>query len=226
MSDRRRPARNAGPRAVVGQLLAGVAALLILDGGCGKAPDESFSIASGPDPTTAAELERANKIREQIEKQFSKREPVEPLPPTQLASFLPDAPAGWVADDPEMGGDKRGDAKFTDAARNYHVKDYSKTATVRLRDTGGHYIGWAELQGDIEQDTKDKKRGLYSRTTELDGHPSRELGYNEPKGCVMVTLVSARFGVRIEVFGLNADEAKAAFWKPMDIEGLKKIAGP
>lgn len=219
MSNPHPVSRDGLPWAAACGLLASFVLALLIAAGCG--PSESKGGGSSV-PQTEDEIAKAKQVVEQIEKFFPNIKPTDPLAGTQVGSFLPDAPDGWKADPPEYGGDKRGDARFTDAVRNYHTADYSRTATVRIRDTGGNYIGYAELVGDIEGDTTDGRRGLYAKTTQLDGFPSRELGYHAPKGGVIVALVG-RFGVRIEAFGIDAMEAKAKFWKPINTADLAKI---
>jgi hypothetical protein len=217
MSDLRPVQRDGFVRAATRGLCGGLMLVFLGAVGCGG-PSES----SAPVDQAAQSMEELKQAEEKAAALFASLKRTDPLPPQQLGGFLPEAPDGWQAEEKVFTGDGRGEGRFTEASRFYHNADASRTATVRIRDTGGYALCWADMQVDIEPDKNDPKRGLYSKTTQFDGFFSRELGYSKPKGSVVVVLVN-RFGVRIEVFGLDAGEAKQIFWKPINTADLAKL---
>src|SRR6266550_906463 len=142
--------------------------------------------------------------------------------PAKLIPILPDAPAGWTAENPEGSSDDVGGFKITNVHRDYRKGDTADapTAAISILDSvaSPDYVEVATAGWDKNSETPDG----YAKAVTIDGNPGREDYDKEKKTASLWVMVAKRYFVEIEL--QNQDPKELQEWvKRVDLKKLAEI---
>ncbi len=138
------------------------------------------------------------------------------VPFAALISFLPGAPAGWTADEPQGATWTDQDVQWTWASRDYSKDD--ARATVLIQDSAYYDVGyWESWDSLVSFETSEGyyKQGLVS------GHPSWQF-FTKPDSYGTWVGVNERFMVSVSVEGGSKQDLDA-FVNAIDYGGIANL---
>lgn len=138
----------------------------------------------------------------------------------KLLPILPNAPAGWKAEEPEGSTEEMGDTKISTAHRDYSKGEAADAATtsISILDSVAS-PDYVEMTTAGWKNTENTAEG-YSKPVTIDGTPGFETFENEGKHGALWLLVAKRYFLQIEITGQDAKELQE-WLKRVD---LKKLA--
>ena len=142
--------------------------------------------------------------------------------PAKLIPILPDAPAGWIAENPEGSSDDVGGFKITNVHRDYRKGegDDVPTISISIIDSAANPDYVTSTTATWNQ-TSDSVEG-YSKAVTIDGNPGFEAYENDQKHGTLWVMVAKRYFVEIELQKQDAKELQE--WiKRVDLKKLAEI---
>ncbi|KLK88440.1 hypothetical protein SZ63_05320 [Methanoculleus sediminis] len=138
------------------------------------------------------------------------------VPYTALIPFLPNAPAGWTAEEPVGASWTVEDGQWTWASRDYSKDD--AWATIIIQDSAHYDVGyWESWDSFVSFETTE---GYYKQRT-VSGHPSWEY-YSKPDSYGTWIGVNERFMVYVSVEG-GAKQDLDAFVNAVNYGGIANL---
>ncbi len=139
----------------------------------------------------------------------------------KLIPLLPEAPAGWTAEQPEGQTNDAGGFKLTTVHRDYKKGegDNTPTASISILDSAANpeYVSATTAAWKISSDTAEG----YTKSVTIDGNPGFESYEKEQKHAALWVMIAKRYFLEIEL--QNQDPKELQEWiKRVD---LKKLAG-
>lgn len=142
--------------------------------------------------------------------------------PAKLIPILPDAPAGWIAENPEGSSDDVGGFKITNVHRDYRKGEGADapTAAISILDSVAN-PDYVEATSGAWKQSSETPEG-YSKSVTIDGNPGREDYDKERKQASLWVMVAKRYFVQIEL--QNQDPKELQEWiKRVDLKKLAEI---
>ena len=196
--------------------------ILLVTTGCNSAsnsPPKTSEVESGIDwqkNLSAAiqiiEIGRTDSVK------VTNNEPIEPISLRELLEYLPDAPRGWSAKEPEG---------QTNSFGNYSVSQVSQTYTNDNKRMEVSIFDWAfnsALYTPFLLSTEFSQESTtgYNKGIKIDDMPGREeYNYQSRQGSLNL-LVDSRFLVRIDGRNIEDKELRE-WWSQMDLPSLNKF---
>ena len=196
--------------------------ILLVATGCNSAsnsPPKTSEVESGIDwqkNLSAAiqiiEIGRTDSVK------VTNNEPIEPISLRELLEYLPDAPRGWSAKEPEG---------QTNSFGNYSVSQVSQTYTNDNKRMEVSIFDWAfnsALYTPFLLSTEFSQESTtgYNKGIKIDDMPGREeYNYQSRQGSLNL-LVDSRFLVRIDGRNIEDKELRE-WWSQMDLPSLNKF---
>lgn len=197
-------------RMISSAVILGLFALLALcpmTTGCTGTSDTTDETSSGTTPTATAGATGVS---------GAAKGSVTAVPFTALIPFLPDAPAGWTAEDPVGASTTIEDAQWTWVSRDYSKDD--ARATVVIQDSAYYDVGYWEIWNSLF--SIETTEGYYRRGT-VSGHPSWE-SFSKPDSYGTWVGVNDRFMVYVSVEGGSKQDLDA-FVNAVNYGGLANL---
>ena len=150
--------------------------------------------------------------------EVTNNEPIEPISLRELLEYLPDAPRGWSAQEPEG---------QTNSFGNYSVSQVSQTYTNDNKRMEVSIFDWAfnsALYTPFLLSTEFSQESTtgYNKGIKIDDMPGREeYNYQSRQGSLNL-LVDSRFLVRIDGRNIEDKELRE-WWSQMDLPSLNKF---
>ncbi len=141
---------------------------------------------------------------------------VDPVNFSELIPYLPEAPAGWEAEEPDGFTGKFQDWWWSQASRNYTQSGTDNEASIVIFDNAYYYgFGWFQVW---DMAFEIESTDMYMKRTTVDGYPAWETWYDPDEYSFMV-LIDQRFFVMV-----NA-ESKSTLDSFSDLVNYDGIAG-
>jgi hypothetical protein len=142
--------------------------------------------------------------------------------PAKLIPLLPDAPAGWTAEQPEGSSDDVGGFKITNVHRDYHKGDApdAPRASISILDSVANpdYVEATSAGWNKTSETPDG----YSKPATIDGNPGFEAYEKDQKQASLWVMVGKRYFVEVQL--QNQDPKELQDWiKRVDLKKLAEI---
>jgi len=144
------------------------------------------------------------------------------VPYEKLLPFLPEPPAGWVAENPSGSTTDVEVFYLSTATRTYQKGDdeNASVATVTIIDAGG-YKGYFETTTHSWKFTSNGPDG-YDKAVEIDGIPGYEHFSKAANSSSLCVIVGKRFFVQIELIREDPKELRA-WLKKLDLKKLAEL---
>jgi hypothetical protein len=142
--------------------------------------------------------------------------------PAKLIPILPDAPAGWIAENPEGSSDDVGGFKITNVHRDYRKGEGADapTAAITILDSVAN-PDYVEATSGAWKQSSETPEG-YGKPVTIDGNPGREDYDKEQKHAMLWVMVAKRYFVTIEL--QKQDPKELQEWiKRIDLKKLAEI---
>ncbi len=142
--------------------------------------------------------------------------------PAKLIPILPDAPAGWTAENPEGSSDDVGGFKITNVHRDYRKGEGADapTAAISILDSVAN-PDYVEATSGAWKQSSETPEG-YGKPVTIDGNPGREDYDKEQKHAMLWVMVAKRYFVTIEL--QKQDPKQLQEWiKRVDLKKLAEI---
>jgi hypothetical protein len=142
--------------------------------------------------------------------------------PAKLIPILPDAPAGWIAENPEGSSDDVGGFKITNVHRDYRKGEGAdaQTAAISILDSVAN-PDYVEATSGAWKQSSETPEG-YGKPVTIDGNPGREDYDKEQKHAMLWVMVAKRYFVTIEL--QKQDPKELQEWiKRIDLKKLAEI---
>lgn len=142
--------------------------------------------------------------------------------PAKLIPILPDAPAGWIAENPEGSSDDVGGFKITNVHRDYRKGEGADapTAAISILDSVAN-PDYVEATSGAWKQSSETPEG-YGKPVTIDGNPGREDYDKEQKHATLWVMVAKRYFVTIEL--QKQDPKELQEWiKRVDLKKLAEI---
>jgi len=142
--------------------------------------------------------------------------------PAKLIPILPDAPAGWIAENPEGSSDDVGGFKITNVHRDYRKGEGADapTAAISILDSVAN-PDYVEATSGAWKQSSETPEG-YGKPVTIDGNPGREDYDKEQKHAMLWVMVAKRYFVTIEL--QKQDPKELQEWiKRVDLKKLAEI---
>jgi hypothetical protein len=142
--------------------------------------------------------------------------------PSKLIPLLPEAPAGWTAEQAEGSSDDVGGFKITNVHRDYQKGDApdAPRASITILDSVANpdYVEATSAGWNKPSETPDG----YTKPVTIDGNPGSEAYEKEQKHAVLWVMVAKRYFVTIDL--QNRDPKELQEWiKRLDLKKLAAI---
>ncbi|GAB4213534.1 MAG: hypothetical protein OHK0012_09830 [Synechococcales cyanobacterium] len=198
--------------------------LLSLLAGCGgrssEAPIQEGSVDVNNPVAVMGELDTLTEKANQLAQDLENAKPVDPVSFQELVAWLPAAPSGWEASEPEGNQFSTGEWQVSQASRDYSQGDTSIRILVMDSAYNPSLLApLAMVSSFSEESTQGYNKGITIGT-----YPGLESYEFEPRSGKLTVLVSKRFLVEIEGSAIEA-EALREWWQKLDIAKLEQIAG-
>jgi hypothetical protein len=140
----------------------------------------------------------------------------------KLLPILPDAPAGWTADEPEGSTSEVGGFTLTNVHRDYKKGggNNAPTAAISILDSAANpeYASATTAAWNYNSETLEG----YSKSITIEGNPGFEAYETERKHGSLWVMVAKRYFVQVELIGENPKELQQ--WvKRLDLKKLAEI---
>lgn len=140
----------------------------------------------------------------------------------KLLPLLPDAPAGWTADEPEGSTSEVGGFTLTNVHRDYKKGNGNNvpTAAISILDSAANpdYASATTAAWNYNSETLEG----YSKSITIEGNPGFEAYETERKHGSLWLMVAKRYFVQVELTGENPKELQQ--WvKRLDLKKLAEI---
>jgi hypothetical protein len=140
----------------------------------------------------------------------------------KLLPLLPEAPAGWTADEPEGSTSEVGGFTLTNVHRDYKKGGGSNvpTAAISILDSAANpeYASATTAAWNYNSDTAEG----YSKSINVEGNPGFEAYETERKHGSLWLMVAKRYFVQVELTGQDPKELQV--WvKRLDLKKLAEI---
>ncbi len=149
-------------------------------------------------------------------------EAVEVVDFTKLLPILPDAPAGWKAEEAEGSTEDLGESQITNVHRDYRKGDEkdSPTAAISILDSAANpeYVESTTATWNTNTSNDDG----YSKAINIDGIPGFETFEKDGKHGTLWLMVAKRYFLQIETTGQEAKELQE-WMKRIDLKKLAAI---
>ena len=142
--------------------------------------------------------------------------------PAKLIPILPEAPAGWTAEEAEGSSDDVGGFKITNVHRDYHKGEGTEapTAAISILDSVAN-PDYVEATSGAWKQTSETPEG-YSKPVTIDGNAGFEAYEKDQKHASLWVMVAKRYFVQIEL--QNQDPKALQEWiKRVDLKKLAEI---
>ena len=202
-----------------------ITAILALATGCSRADSsqsEALEVQEGIDiqQNPLAAIQKVIEIGSQANNdELASREPVEPVSFKELLAYLPQAPRGWEALEPEGETNSFGSYSISQVSRAYTQGD--KEMEVSIFDWAFNSALYTPFV--LSTEFSQESTSGYNKGIKIDDMPGREeYTYSSKQGSLNL-LVNSRFLVRIE--GKNIEDLELReWWQRLDTRSLNKIA--
>ena len=140
----------------------------------------------------------------------------------KLLPLLPDAPAGWTADEAEGSTSDVGGFRLTNVHRDYTKGsgEHVPTAAISILDSAANpeYASATTAAWNYNSETTEG----YSKSITLDGNPGFEAYETERKHGTLWVMVAKRYFVQVELMGQDPKELQQ--WvRRVDLKKLAEI---
>lgn len=140
----------------------------------------------------------------------------------KLLPLLPDAPAGWTAEEPEGSTSDVGGFTLTNVHRDYKKGDTPNApiASISILDSAANpeYASATTAAWNLNSETLEG----YSKSITVEGHPGFEAYETERKHGSLWVMVAKRYFVQVELMGQDPKELQQ--WvKRVDLKKLAEI---
>jgi len=201
-----------------------ITAILAIATGCGvgNPPEsEALEVQEGIDiqENPLAAIQKAIEVGTQIgQSEIANRESVEPVSFKELLDYLPQAPQGWQALEPEGETNSFGSYSVSQVSRAY--TQGSKKMAVSIFDWAFNSALYTPFL--LSTEFSQESTAGYNKGIKINDMPGREeYTYSRKQGSLNL-LVNSRFLVRIE--GKNIEDLELReWWQKIDSQSLNKI---